>query len=420
VSADLESEFQIDIENSFQFADDPVDVESENITAYHPVRVSPENITNTKRPSHGMQCDVHSSPASNEQHSASAAFNSTFQMGMEDKIPVVGNQLDLIEDNITNKPPQNMPSNHNVNSPNLPSADPQLPKLELSPSSKQCMFFEEIVSVGPGGYVQIASPPKLPLEGILKCYRKCNNCLDTAILTPSIEANNITGITETDTGNRPRYRMSPEKKENFLPVSPGCVVASTPEEKILTRTHKTFQHVNFEDVNYYSPRLCSLADQGIVPSSPGLDVPSISSPVVEATCFMLNDAVLNTVRCSVVPEKESQDRNSDTDISKRLSAVNIIDADEDISAEVLVHDPNGLKPTILQTPTIHQSVDESSSWMKPLDASSTVQKAKKFRRLRKLKDGNKKSPHRSGQPGKRSGKQRLKFEAAKLIDEEAE
>ena len=369
----------------------------------------------------------------NEQHSVPVALESTFQIDLKDKLPPVEDQLDPAEENIY--------SNHNANIPNLPFAtrcESQLSKVEQSLRSKQCIFFEEIVSVGAGGYVQIASPPSLPLEGVLKCYNRndcqaCNECPGPATLMSCNELN-FNGIFETGIIDQPRPNMSQQKAENFIPVSPGCVVASTPEEKIPMRGYRTTPETNFEDMNYYSPRLCSLADQGIVPLSPGLELAPISSPIVKDACFMRHDKNMQSVIKPIVKIdgssdiflKRLQDRNDNMDMNRRMSAINITSADGDISSKVLGDEPSGLKSTILQTPTVHLAIDngslnlESSSWMKPLDASSSGQKPKKFRRLRKAKDGEKKFPHRSEQPCQRLGKQRLKFEAAILIDEEAE
>ncbi|KAI5053894.1 hypothetical protein GOP47_0014950 [Adiantum capillus-veneris] len=330
-----------------------------------------------------------------------------------------------------------------------------------SASEGSYRYSQGIVSVDALGFVQVASPPMLPLRtSLLKQLDTGINTMLHSFLSIQRELpmtnvqRRLNSATEKQNVD-PGFEDTPASKTPFATKPRDCYyVASTPEEEMSSSSlHEKDDKDGCEDgVDDDSPRLCTLAEQGVVPLSPGLES-NFSLPVEESTDRIkhsgnaLNDmsstpqikenpqplcglTLLSTAdKFKKIGDSEFKPDNQiidDTQLTRALSAIKVCDGRRE--AKKLSEN--------LETPVLQQS--DGSNWNHSLEASSSAQKPRRFRRLCKAKETSKRLSRElqplellnrcpgkeklcaSDHMKKRAGKQKLCFAAALLVDEEAE
>ncbi|MCO5547420.1 hypothetical protein L7F22_000869 [Adiantum nelumboides] len=327
-------------------------------------------------------------------------------------------------------------------------------EIKRADSAFENRYSPGIVSIDALGYVQVASLPMLPLRtSFLEQLNNNSNTIRRSFFNvqrelPTIMAqvrfNSFTEKLNVD----PAFDGKAASTTHIAPKPRGNYVASTPEEEMSNSSfHKKDDTNGCENgIDDDSPRLCTLAEQGVVPLSPGLET-NVFFPVEKSINRMkhLGNSLNNTSSLpqtkedmqplcgSALPStarklKEIGDGEckldkhivDDIELTRALSAIKVSNGKKE--AECLVEN--------LQTPL--QQLSDGSNWNHSIEASCSALKPKKFRRLCKAKETSKRlsqvlqPPERLNRcPGrekltKRAGKQKPSFAAALLVDEEAE
>ncbi|KAH7281773.1 hypothetical protein KP509_36G062700 [Ceratopteris richardii] len=315
-----------------------------------------------------------------------------------------------------------------------------------------------LISVDGSGYVHVCSPPMLPLNSsfLRQVDRQLDKTFPKFLGMPANQSNskvlNELGNLTTDQVIDHNFRVKCTNEASCDLQSPFTkgpyFVASTPEEKMSRGDHDRETGKDCELLcNDDSPRLCTLAAQGVVPSSPDLSGLGKQADEWEGGSRHIRNTLM--VSCEEYLSRSGKESSlvaAVADGTKGVGGYNSmlsvqtiddIDLAQMISSIKVSNENNETEKvsTSLQTPV--QDSSNSSFWRHTTEMSCSLQKPQKFRRLRKAKEAREEAPreiqrsdhqvrgssekqYATGRMMRCPRKQKLSFAAALLVDQEAE